>query len=250
MFDGLHTALWIKFDRVVHDGMVEIGVYTDSLSDVVIPSTLRGLPVTGIGLEAFRFCSISNLIISEGITYIGNGAFESCSYLASVKLPDTLTYLSWWGFANCVSLTNITIPASVNTIVDFAFYGARLSTVYFEGNAPSLTGGNAFAWCPATAYYLPGTTGWADFLSQAGIAGQLWIPQIQTSDGSFGVRNNQFGFNITGPSNSVAVVETCTDLSNPVWTPLQTNTLMGDTLYFSDPSWIDYGNRFYRLHSP
>ena len=64
------------------------------------------------------------------------------------------------------------------------------------------------------------------------------------------MRTNQFGFNITGTSDLVVVVEACTDLANPVWSPLGTNTLTGDSSYFSDPQWTNYPGRFYRLRSP
>jgi hypothetical protein len=254
-FGGLPTTLWIKFDRWVHDGMVEIGVYSDFVSDVIIPRSLRGLPVTGIGLQAFRWSSITSVTIPEGVTYIGNGAFDACGQLTSVTLPKSITYVPWWGFSYCGSLTNITIPASVLTIVNYAFYGSGLRTVYFEGDAPGFQAGgadpkNAFYWCPVTAYYLPGTTGWTEFLSLVGIHGQLWDPHIQTSDGSFGMRTNQFGFNVTGTSNLAVVVEACTDLSNPAWTRLQTNTLTGAPFYFDDSQWKNYDRRFYRLRWP
>jgi hypothetical protein len=75
-------------------------------------------------------------------------------------------------------------------------------------------------------------------------------PQAQTNDRSFGVLTNQFGFNITGNSNLVVVVEACTNLASPVWQPLQTNTLSGNPSYFSDPSWTNYAAGFYRLRSP
>ncbi len=45
-------------------------------------------------------------------------------------------------------------------------------------------------------------------------------------------------------------VDARTILTNPVWTPLQTNTLTSDTLYFSDPQWTNYPARFYRLRWP
>jgi len=45
-------------------------------------------------------------------------------------------------------------------------------------------------------------------------------------------------------------VDACTNLANPVWSPLQTNTLTADTLYFSDPQWENYSARFYRLRGP
>jgi hypothetical protein len=39
-------------------------------------------------------------------------------------------------------------------------------------------------------------------------------------------------------------------LANPVWSPLQTNTLTGGSCYFSDSQWTNYPGRFYRLRSP
>jgi hypothetical protein len=159
-------------------------------------------------------------------------------------------------FGYCVSLTNITIPASVNTVFVYAFYYTGLRTVYFQGNAPGIyhyqgsPPSEVFGASPATVYYLPGTTGWPDFLSLVGRPGVMWDAQIQTGDGGFGVRTNQFGFNISGTSNVVAVVEACTDLFNPVWIPLRTNTLTGAPLYFNDPQWTNHVSRFYRVHWP
>ena len=56
--------------------------------------------------------------------------------------------------------------------------------------------------------------------------------------------------NFTSTSNLVIVVEGCTDLSDPAWLPLGTNTLTSGSSYFSDPGWTDFAARFYRLRSP
>jgi hypothetical protein len=99
----------------------------------------------------------------------------------------------------------------------------------------------------ATVYYLPGTMGWDTAFGGRPTA--LWKPQVQAGDASFGVRTNQFGFTIAWASGRVVVVEASAELANPVWFPLQTNTLSGDSFYFSDPQWTNYANRFYRLRS-
>jgi hypothetical protein len=97
-----------------------------------------------------------------------------------------------------------------------------------------------------TVYYLPGAKGWGPMFG--GFPTVLWNPQIQP--GSFGVRTNQFGFTITGTSNIVVVVQASTNLANPVWSPLATNTLTSGSFYFSDPRWTNYPARFYRLRWP
>jgi hypothetical protein len=45
-------------------------------------------------------------------------------------------------------------------------------------------------------------------------------------------------------------VDAYTNLADPTWNPLQTNTLTADTLYFSDAEWTNYPPRFYRLRWP
>jgi hypothetical protein len=148
----------------------------------------------------------------------------------------------------------VTIPDSVVWIAGSAFNGcASLTWVYFKGNAADL--GYSPPWFPsfsgdtnATVYYLPGTTGWGPTFG--GLPTVLWNPQVQTSDASFGVQTNQFGFTITGTSNIVVVVEASTNLANPVWSPLATNTLTSGSFYFSDAQWANYPGRFYRLRWP
>lgn len=183
--------------------------------------------------------------ISNGVVHIGSGAFATCSYLTSVSIPNSTTDIRDRAFATCTSLRSLTIPGSVTNIGDFAFWNCtNLLEFHFNGDAPSVGGGafSGFSGSPnATAYFLPGTTGWG--LTFAGLPAVLWNPQEQ----KIGVQANQFAFTITGSSNLVVVVEVCANLSNPTWAPVGTNLLVGGSSYFSDPGWSSHPSRFYRL---
>jgi len=72
-------------------------------------------------------------------------------------------------------------------------------------------------------------------------------PVILLDDGNFGVISNVFGFNISGVTGQTAVVETSTNLVN--WVPLSTNTINPNPFYFSDPAWLNFSARFYRVRS-
>jgi hypothetical protein len=102
-----------------------------------------------------------------------------------------------------------------------------------------------------TAYYLPGTAGWGpafDILPTA-----LWLlpnPVILNNNPDFGLQTKGFGFVISWATNIPVVVEACTGLVNPVWSPISTNILTGGSSYFSDPEWTNYPARLYRLRSP
>ena len=73
------------------------------------------------------------------------------------------------------------------------------------------------------------------------------LPQI-LSDDRFGLRSNAFGFDFTRISNQTAIVELSTNFL--VWSPLQTNLLIGSPLYFSDTNFSQNPNSFYRIRSP
>ena len=179
---------------------------------------------------------------------------------AKLSIPSTtngypVTSLGFAAFANFTALTTVFLPSSITNVGNDAFGGCpKLTGVYFQGNAPGLGGADVFFQDPkAVVYYLPGTTGWSARLS--GYPTVPWNPQAQTGDGIFGVQTNQFGFNIIGSSNLVVVVEACTNLTNPSWSALTTNTLTNfvgtnGVSFFSDVHWTNYPHRFYRFRSP
>jgi sugar lactone lactonase YvrE len=69
-------------------------------------------------------------------------------------------------------------------------------------------------------------------------------PQIIACDGCFGFLTNQFGFDLGGADGQTIVVDGSTDLVN--WTPLCTNAVGFNPVYFCDPCWTNYPWRFYR----
>jgi hypothetical protein len=174
----------------------------------------------------------------------------------SVTIPTkfgglTVTSIGDYAFFTCTSLNSVTIPNSVTGISTGAFsYCSSLTSVCFAGNAPTPSN-DSFVFYgddKAAVYYQPGTTGWDATFD--GLPTALWLPQAQTSDGTFGVQSNQFGFNIDWASGRVVVVEVATNLANPVWSPVSTNTLTDSCCYFCDPQWTNSPGRFYRLRSP
>lgn len=67
----------------------------------------------------------------QGITEIGREAFDQCSKLTSIELPDSIITIWEYAFANCSSLKTITIPQNVVSIGNYAFSScAQLVSIY------------------------------------------------------------------------------------------------------------------------
>ena len=78
----------------------------------------------------YRFYSrVKNVVIEEGVTGIGDGAFYHFDTLTSVTIPNSVTSIGDSAFSGCTSLTSVTIPNSVTSIDSWAFSGCGLTSV-------------------------------------------------------------------------------------------------------------------------
>ena len=101
---------------------ITITGYVGDKTEVVIPGEINGKKVTTIGDRAFNDCtSLTSVTIPEGVTSIGDDAFELCVNLTSISLPKSLTSIGSWGFS-ATGLTSITIPENVRSIGCDAFF--------------------------------------------------------------------------------------------------------------------------------
>ena len=108
--------------------------------------------VTSIGDYAFDNCtSLTSIEIPSGVTSIGDGAFAYCTSLTSIEIPSGVTSIRDYAFDNCTSLTSIEIPSGVTSIRDHAFDNCTsLTSIEIPSGVTSI-GNSAFKNCTSLA---------------------------------------------------------------------------------------------------
>ena len=95
---------------------------------------------------------VKDLVIPEGVTSIGDYAFDYCTALTSVTIPEGITTIGTYAFRGCENLTSVTIPSSLSTIGNNVFIWCfNLDTVHVSDLASWC--GISFYWSSNPLYY-------------------------------------------------------------------------------------------------
>lgn len=85
--------------------------------------------LTSIGNDAFNGCtSLASIILPDGLTSIGFAAFGGCTSLALTSLPEGLTSIGSYAFSGCPNMRVTVIPETVTSIGVGAFNGWKNNT--------------------------------------------------------------------------------------------------------------------------
>ena len=103
--------------KPLDDTPAAIGAVDTELSGVIeIPETLDGYVITEIANNGFSETKISDVIIPDTVTRIGEYSFSYCPNLKNVTIPYSVKIIDYCAFANCPRLTYMFIPDSVTEI--------------------------------------------------------------------------------------------------------------------------------------
>lgn len=157
---------------------------------------------------------ITSIVIEDGVTAVGEGAFMGLMKLESVTLPDTgLTKIGEAAFYGCSSLKEIDIPDSVYTVFDYTFKNCtslesvRLSKILIK------IGQGAFENCSSLGYiYIPGDTEIIGSWSFKGCTGLVeadmqWADATKIREGAF--KNCSSLTNIILPAGIQTLGDSC-----------------------------------------
>ncbi len=144
---------------ILEDGTTQILRYSGSSETAVIPEELDGRPVAAIGESAFEDCSwLTAVTIPDSVAAIGDFAFSSCRNLVTVRIPDRVEKIGDSAFAGCSGLAGVTIPDGVKTIGNDAFSLCKSLTSIDLPDSVETIGNSAFADCSGLkSFTIPGS---------------------------------------------------------------------------------------------
>lgn len=133
---------------ILENGTAEIVRYSGRDGTVSIPETLDGYPVTVIGNAAFDSCSyVTSVTIPDGVTAVDDYAFIYCRGMTSVTLPDSLEVIGADAFTGCSGLASVSLPDGLRIIGRDAFFGCSGLTSVAIPDSVEEIGNSAFSDC-------------------------------------------------------------------------------------------------------
>ena len=117
--------------------------FRDQITSVVVSPG-----VTSIGNLAFtRFSKLIHVDIADSVVSIGEQAFSDCSSLTDIKIPQSVTYIGVKAFGSCTNLSSITLSNNITSIGTYAFNNCtNLTSITIPGSVTSI-GWGAFSNC-------------------------------------------------------------------------------------------------------
>lgn len=129
--------------------------FRDQITSVVVSPG-----VTSIGNLAFtRFSKLIHVDIADSVVSIGEQAFSDCSRLTDITVPQSVTYIGVKAFDSCTNLSSITLSTNnITSIRPYTFSGcSELSSIVIPDGVTSIQLG-AFSNCTKlTSISIPGS---------------------------------------------------------------------------------------------
>ena len=151
------SNMYYEYDTVSgSDGeYIIITKHIASQSDIKIPDSIYGVPVSGIAESVFsEDHRIKSVTFGKNMKYIGSNAFGKCKNLKSITFNVSMSDIGEYAFTECTALESVALPDQLHSVGRGAFYGCSSLAEISIPQSIQKVGGRAFsdtAWLNALA---------------------------------------------------------------------------------------------------
>ena len=154
------TSIKVELENTYYDSRNDCNAIIHKSDNTLVSgckNTVIPNGITNIGNNAFEGCNgLTSIIIPNSVTSIGTNAFSGCSNLTSITLSNNATSIGYGTFEGCSSLTSITIPNSMVNIGQRAFSGCSgLTSITLSDNITSIDYGTFEGCSSLTSITIP-----------------------------------------------------------------------------------------------
>ena len=138
--------------EIINTNEARLTGYTGKSTNLTLPTSIGGFPVTQIGYKAFfgnqtitsitipktivtcatdcfSNTQIKTAVIENGATVVADNLFQGCNTLENVSIPNTVTVIENDAFRGCTSLKSVKLPNSLTTLGYKAFNSTGLTEI-------------------------------------------------------------------------------------------------------------------------
>ncbi len=196
--------------KVLSNGTIQITGYVEGITSAVIPETISGRTVTAIGNSAFEGCTtLTDITLPDTLSIIKSFAFDGCTALESIVIPDSVITIGSGALQNCTALTSVTLGKNVKYLYRWAFAN---DTALESVNIPeSVIYADSYVfyntpWLAAQQAEDPVVVINGNLIDASAVTGDLVIPEGVTRITSDAISNNKAITSVSIPA-SVTKIE-------------------------------------------
>ena len=220
---------------------VSVKANSTSITEANIPATITygetTFSVTSVSNSAFQGCTyLTSVTIPNTVTSIENSAFQGCSSLTSITIPNSVTFIGNQVFWSCYGLNSVTLPEGLTSIGSFAFEGCRSLISIDIPNSVTSIGERALAICSSlTSIIIPENVtsiGYGAFYDCEYLTSVICLaetaPSLGSQGGAFNTSSNK---TLTIPFNALGYTS---DWGSTTWQKIYHKINVGETKILSN----------------
>ncbi len=146
-FPSTFAIEYEKYGDMVLSGFSTVPNHTDNIEEFTLAAGNEKMKLVDGVLYSYDMKTLimcpaklnkTTFTVPEGVVTIAPSAFDGCSIIKNIIMPETVRYIGYWAFKNAKSVESAEIPEGCEIIGQFAYGGTKVETIHIPASVKSL----------------------------------------------------------------------------------------------------------------